>query len=63
MGPMTLDLDGFLGLRPNEHALHLWDIEFALDPTATVAEGSVPSVTDDLGVVVRFAATPVDAAR
>ena len=36
MGPMVLDLDGAVGLRLNEVALHLWDIEVALDPLATL---------------------------
>jgi len=39
LGPMTFDLDGFVGLRLNEHAMHLWDIEVTLDPAATVRAG------------------------
>jgi len=58
MGPMTFDLDGFIGLRLNEHALHLWDIEVAFDPTATVAAGSVASVVDNLQMFTRFTGTP-----
>jgi len=63
MGPMTFDLDGFVGLRLNEHALHLWDIEVALDPAATVAPGSVPSVVDNMAMWAGFTAQPVDVAR
>jgi uncharacterized protein (TIGR03083 family) len=63
MGPMTFDLDGFVGLRLNEHALHLWDIEVALDPEATVAPGSVPSVVDNMAMWARFTAQPQDAPR
>ncbi len=63
MGPMTFDLDGFVGLRLNEHALHLWDIEVAFDPSATVAPGSVPSVVDNMAMWARFTAQPVDVPR
>ena len=31
MGPISVDFDGFVGLRLNEHALHTWDIDVALD--------------------------------
>jgi uncharacterized protein (TIGR03083 family) len=58
MGPMTFDIDGFVGLRLNEHALHLWDIEVALDPTATVAPGSVAAVVDNLQMFARFTGQP-----
>ncbi len=63
MGPMEFDLDGFVGLRLNEHALHLWDIEVALDPSATIAPGSVAAVVDNLGLITRFTAKPVGEAR
>jgi uncharacterized protein (TIGR03083 family) len=32
MGPMTLDFAGFVGMRLNEHAMHVWDIEVVGDP-------------------------------
>jgi hypothetical protein len=38
MGPMNLDFDAFAGMRLNEHAFHTWDIEFAVDPAATIPE-------------------------
>jgi len=59
MGPMALDVDGFVGLRLNEHALHVWDIEVALDPTATVATDSVGAVVDNMGMIIRFSGRPV----
>ena len=34
MGPMSVDFDGFVGLRLNEHALHTWDVDAAVDPNA-----------------------------
>src|SRR4051812_23346372 len=27
IGPMSLDLMGYIGMRLNEHALHTWDVE------------------------------------
>ncbi|HMD46470.1 MAG TPA: maleylpyruvate isomerase family mycothiol-dependent enzyme [Acidimicrobiales bacterium] len=58
MGPMTLDWDGFLGLRLNEHALHLWDIEVALDPTASLAPEAVEHIVDNLELIARFTGRP-----
>ncbi len=58
MGPMVLDLDGAVGLRLNEVALHLWDIEVALDPLATLAPEAVESVVDNLEMIARFAGKP-----
>ena len=57
---MEFDFDGFVGLRLNEHALHLWDVEVALDPAATVAAGSVDAMVDNLGM---FAASPASRRR
>jgi len=61
MGPMVLDLDGAVGLRLNELALHLWDIEVALDPQATVAPEAIESVVDNLEMIARFAGKPTGA--
>jgi len=58
LGPMALDLDGFVAMRLNEHALHLWDIEVASDPTATVAPTSVPWVVDNLAMWAGFTGRP-----
>jgi uncharacterized protein (TIGR03083 family) len=54
-GPMRLDLADFVGLRLNEHALHTWDIEVTLDPSATVPDYAVPEVVDKLESIARFA--------
>lgn len=54
MGPMTFDFDGFVSLRLNEHVLHLWDVEVALDPSATLTPDTVPFVVDNLELIVRF---------
>jgi uncharacterized protein (TIGR03083 family) len=63
MGPMSFDFDGFVGLRLNEHALHLWDIEVAFDPSATVAPAPVACIIDNLETTARFTGRPVDTAR
>jgi len=61
MGPMVLDLEGTVGLRLNEVALHLWDIEVAFDPRATLAPEAVESVVDNLEMIARFAGKPTGA--
>jgi len=63
MGPMTMDFDGFVALRLNEHALHLWDIEVALDPEATMAADSVARVVDNLQMFAGFTGRPTDGPR
>ncbi|MFM2070436.1 MAG: hypothetical protein RLZZ623_699 [Actinomycetota bacterium] len=60
LGPMTFDIDGFIGLRLNEHALHTWDIEVALEPTATVPASIVEAVVDNLDLAARFSARATD---
>ncbi len=54
MGPMVLGLDGAVGLRLNEVALHLWDIEVVLDPGATVDPEAVECIVDNLEMIARF---------
>lgn len=63
MGPMDFDFDGFVGLRLNEHVLHLWDIEVALDPDATLAADAAAAVVDNLSFIVRFTAAPLAVER
>lgn len=63
LGPMEFDFDGFVGLRLNEHALHLWDVEVTLDPAATVAAGSVDAMVDNLGMFARFTGKPTEDGR
>jgi uncharacterized protein (TIGR03083 family) len=58
MGPMTFDFAGFVGLRLNEHALHSWDIEVALDPGATIAPASARVVIDNLQLITRYTGKP-----
>jgi uncharacterized protein (TIGR03083 family) len=63
MGPMTFDWAGFIGLRLNEHALHTWDVEVALDPGAVVAPGSAGLVVDNLQMIARFTGKPFGTER
>lgn len=55
MGPFELDFDGFVGLRLNEQALHTWDVEFAVDPAATLSPEVAAAITDNLHLIIRFA--------
>jgi hypothetical protein len=58
MGPMTFDFSGFVVLRLNEHALHTWDIDVALDPGAVIASDATAVVIDNLGLIARYTAKP-----
>ena len=55
MGPFELDFDGFVGLRLNEQALHTWDVEVAVDPSATLSEQVAGAIIDNLQFIIRFA--------
>ncbi|HEX5587984.1 MAG TPA: maleylpyruvate isomerase family mycothiol-dependent enzyme [Acidimicrobiia bacterium] len=63
MGPMTLGLSEFVGLRLNEHTLHAWDIEVALDPAATLPEASAAITVDNLGLIMSYTARPTGDTR
>lgn len=63
LGPLTFDFDEFVGLRVNEHAMHTWDIEVALDPTAGIPPEATAFVVDNLDLVARFTAKPIGDAR
>lgn len=58
MGPMDMDFTGFVGLRLNEHVLHTWDVEVALDPSTTLALEEAGAVVDNLEMIVRFTGKP-----
>ncbi len=63
MGPLELPFDGFVGMRLNEHALHTWDIEVTIDPTATVPAESAAHIVDNLELIARFTARPPEGTR
>jgi hypothetical protein len=50
--------DAFIGLRVNEHAMHTWDIEVALDPAAVIPREVASLVIDNLELIARFTAKP-----
>lgn len=54
MGPFELDFDGFVGMRLSEQALHTWDVEVAIDPTATLSSDVAGAILDGLGRIVGF---------
>lgn len=58
MGPMTLDFAAFVGMRLNEHALHVWDVEVVDDPSATLPRQAAEQVVDNLGLIARFTGRP-----
>ena len=62
-GPMDVDFDALVGLRLNEHALHTWDVEVALDPSATVGPEATAFVIDALERLAGFTARPTGAER
>jgi uncharacterized protein (TIGR03083 family) len=63
VGPMTLDFPTFVGMRLNEHVLHTWDVEVALQGTAVLPADAVPLVVDNLGLIARFTARPIGTTR
>lgn len=59
LGPMELDFPTFVKFRLNEHVLHTWDIEVALDAAATLPTDAAGAVIDNLGLIAGFAGKPV----
>ena len=51
-GPLTVGFDDLVGLRLNEHTLHTWDIEVALEPAATLHREQTAVVIDRPSPVV-----------
>jgi uncharacterized protein (TIGR03083 family) len=62
-GPLTVGFDDLIGLRLNEHTLHTWDIEVALDPAATLHPEQTALVIDNLALLARFTAKPTGSLR
>ena len=54
MGPITVDYPQFIGLRLNEHALHTWDVEVAIDPGATLPPDATRLIIDSVAMIARF---------
>ncbi len=60
---MTLGFVAFVGMRLNEHAFHTWDIEVAVDPTATIPPQVAALVVDNLELIARYTAKPTGDTR
>ena len=58
MGPITVGFEGFVGMRLNEHTLHTWDVEVALDPDATLDDDATQLVVDGLEMIARYTGKP-----
>ena len=63
VGPYDFDAAGFVGLRINEHAVHVWDIAVSLDPEATITKDAVELMVDDLALVAMLGGRPAAVAR
>lgn len=51
-GSVRTDAAGFVGTRLSEHALHVWDVAVALDPTASVDGEAAALLVDRLPTMV-----------
>jgi len=63
MGPLRLGFDETVSVRLNEHALHTWDIEVALDPDAVIPDAIVSQVVDHLAMIAGFTGRPTGTTR
>src|SRR5829696_5581374 len=52
------NLSGLLRMRLLEHILHTWDIDVALDTTATLPADAAALLIDQLPMIVRYTARP-----
>jgi uncharacterized protein (TIGR03083 family) len=59
---MVLDVAGFARMRLSEHAIHTWDVEVMLDPSAVVAPDAVDLLVDHLGAMAGRAGRASDPA-
>jgi uncharacterized protein (TIGR03083 family) len=57
------DLAGLVATRLGEHALHTWDVEVALDPSAVVAPDAAHLLIDRLAQIASRVGKPVEEAR
>jgi uncharacterized protein (TIGR03083 family) len=58
MGPITVGFTHFVDLRINEHAMHTWDIEVAINPAATIPSRLAALVVDNLELIARYTGKP-----
>jgi uncharacterized protein (TIGR03083 family) len=62
-GPLTVGFDELVAFRLNEHGLHTWDVEVALDQAATLHREQIALIIDNLGLIARFTAKPTGSLR
>jgi uncharacterized protein (TIGR03083 family) len=59
MGPLSLDFDGFVAMRLNEHAFHTWDVEVVFHDDARLPDSAAAVVVDNLELITRFTGRPI----
>jgi uncharacterized protein (TIGR03083 family) len=62
-GPVELDLGGALGARLNEHAVHTWDVDVTLEPSAVIPADAAAVMVDNLGLIAGFSGRAIGSAR
>jgi uncharacterized protein (TIGR03083 family) len=62
-GPLTVGFDDLVAFRLNEHGMHTWDVEVALDHAATLHPEQIALIIDNLGLIARFTAKPTGSLR
>ena len=58
MGPISVGFTEFLGLRLNEHGMHTWDVDVAIDPAAIIPSPVADLVVDNLDLIARYTGKP-----
>lgn len=53
-GGMVMDAAGLLRMRLSEHAVHSWDVEVAVDPTARVSQDAVELLVGGLSPMMQW---------
>jgi uncharacterized protein (TIGR03083 family) len=62
-GPLTVGFDELIAFRLNEHGMHTWDVEVALDATARLHPEQIALIIDNLGLIARYTAKPTGSLR
>jgi hypothetical protein len=57
--PMPIDVDTVASLRLSEHALHSWDVNVAIDPSAVLPDYAWPPLLRLLPMLAGFFAKPI----
>jgi uncharacterized protein (TIGR03083 family) len=57
------DIGGFAASRLGEHAVHVWDVEVAIDPSATIPAPAAGIVLEGAGLIAGFTSKPAPEGR